>query len=112
MKFILFALFFVFIYSISFNDAIDNLRLEEYIKKYRISHSNYTFTHLMSCYLRKKIYNRKLFLFWDIIGGDIPNVDSYILSCDLTYGTHAREGKNYLDVDLPNNETIYLFHFF
>lgn len=108
MKFILIIFFFIFTYSIDFNDAIDKLRvLEKYILKYKIRYSNYTFTHLISCYLRRKIYNRYLYVFWDTIGGRIPDSLDWYIKAEIGY-----EGKYFTDVDLPNNETIYLFHIF
>lgn len=115
MKSLTLIFLFLFIqnsYSVTFNEAINNLSvLESYIKEYKTSkQSSATINHLVTAYIREGKYSSSE---WSIAGGSIPSdLASFIKTKDTEKGTNVVALRNYGEIKLPSNETLDFVHFF
>ena len=114
MKFttITLLLFFQTIYSVSFSEAILNLRkLESYIKQYKTEKkSSVSLTHLILSYIREGKYTGSA---WSIAAGRAPNdLAQYITKLDTDKNTKAALCRGYGEIELPSKEKMDFVHLF
>ena len=115
MKFIttiILLLFFQTIYSVSFSEAILNLRkLESYIKQYKTEKkSSVSLNHLILSYIREGKYTGSA---WSIAAGSAPkDLVEYIAKLDTEKNTNVALCRGYGEIELPSKEKMDFVHLF
>jgi hypothetical protein len=106
------ALFFQTIYSVTFTEAMINLRkLESYIQQYKTEKkSSESLTHLILSYIRTGKYTG---LAWSIAAGTVPSdLHEYIVNKDKEKKTNVVACREYTDLILPSKEKCDFVHLF
>ena len=115
MKYFQFILLFLFIeniYTVTFEDAINNLSiLESYIKEYKKEKSaTDSETHLILSYIRAGKYSSSE---WSIACGTFPSdLHSYVQAKDSEKNTEAQKVRIYGEIGLPSKEKFDFVHLF
>ena len=108
----LLILFFQSILSVTFTEAIINLRkLESYIKQYKTEKkSTASLTHLITSYIREGKHTGTA---WTIAGGSVPkDLHQYITKKDTEKKTNATLCRSYGNIVLPTKEKFSFVHLF
>ena len=106
------ALFLQTIYSVTFSEAIMNLRkLESYIQQYKTEKkSSASLIHLILGYIREGKYSGTT---WSIAAGSVPrDLHKYIVNKDKEKKTSATACRGYTDIVLPSKEKFDFVHLF
>jgi hypothetical protein len=106
------ALFFQTIYSVTFTEAMINLRkLESYIQQYKTEKkSSESLTHLILSYIRTGKYTG---MAWSIAAGTVPSdLHEYIVNKDKEKKTNVVACREYTDLILPSKEKCDFVHLF
>ena len=106
------ALFFQTVYSVTFTEAMINLRkLESYIQQYKTEKkSTVSLTHLIACYIRTGKYTGTA---WSIAAGSIPSdLHQYIVDKDKEKKTNVVACRTYPEIILPSKEKMDFVHLF
>ena len=106
------ALLFHTIYSVTFSEAIMNLRkLESYIEQYKTEkNSNVNLIHLVLSYIRAGKYTGTA---WGIAAGNVPSdLHQYIVSKDTEKKTNVVACRQYGEIILPSKEKMDFVHLF
>ncbi len=108
----LLVLFFQSVFSVTFSEAIINLRkLESYIKQYKTEKkSTVSLTHLITSYIREEKYKGTA---WSIAAGSAPkDLHQYITKKDTEKKTNVTLCRKYGDIVLPTKEKFDFVHLF
>ena len=112
IKVVLITLLLNNIYTVTFSEAIENLRkLETYIKKYKkSSNSKESLNHLILSYIREGKYTG---FAWSTAAGNSPSgLAKYIIKLDAEKKTKVAACRKYGDIVLPTKEKMDFVHLF
>ena len=110
--FLLFLIYFPVIFSVTFDTALNNLKiLESYIAEYKAEkQSSKSLNQLILSFIRQGKYNDDT---WSIVAGVVPeDLYDYIKRKDNIHSTKALECRTYGDIYLPTNKNIDFVHLF
>ena len=109
---ILLSISFQIIFSVTFDQALNNLnKLESYISEYKTEKSSSKpLNELILGFIRQGKYDDTT---WSIVAGSIPkDLLPYIKEKDAQHNTKALECRTYGDIFLPTKKNIDFVHLF